>query len=83
MTFEFFNSLSYRQQTELVLQGTFLADRLTDEHYVKLYNVHTFYVEVFFEDSTHLITNFRAFRNEDHLLWPYLCQLPIAGGLHQ
>jgi hypothetical protein len=72
-----FNTLSYTQKTEAVLRGTFLADRLTEHHYVKLYNVDNFYTEVFFDDRSHLITHFRAFEHI-MLVLPYLTDLMIA-----
>jgi hypothetical protein len=72
-----FNYLGYYEQTEAVLKGTFLADRLTDNYYVKLYHVNGLYVEVFFDDVTHLITHFKALENI-LLAMPYLNELKIA-----
>lgn len=72
-----FNNLNYTEKTEAVLQGTFLADRLNDHFYIKLYNVGSFYVEVFFDDRSHLITHFRAFEHTRFVL-PYLNDLKIA-----
>jgi hypothetical protein len=78
VTSDHFNRLAYREQTEAVLTGTLLADRLHDRHYIKLYNLESFYVEVFFDRNSHLIAHFRAF---DHTLFvlPYLDDLKIAG----
>jgi len=72
-----FKSLNYTQKTEAVLKGTFLADRLTEQAYIKLYNLENFYIEVFFDDRSHLITHFRAFEHTMFVL-PYLDQLKIA-----
>jgi hypothetical protein len=72
-----FNDLSYQEKTEAVLKGDFLADRLIDHHYIKLYNLESFYVEVFFNDCSHLITKFRAFEHTVFVL-PYLNGLKIA-----
>ena len=77
MTSDYFNKLDSQQQTELILTATFLADRLTHDHYIKLYSLDNFYIEVFFDDSTHLITNFRAFEHTMFVL-PYLEKLKIA-----
>jgi len=77
MTSAEFNRLGYYKQIEAVLRGTFLAGRLTDRHYVKLYNLHSFYVEVFYDDRHHLITHFWAFRNTQSVT-PYLNSLKIA-----
>ena len=72
-----FESLNYTQKTEAVLKGTFLADRLTEHEYVKLYNLDNFYIEVFFDDRSHLITHFRSFEHTMFVL-PYLDELKIA-----
>ena len=72
-----FNRLNFREQMDAVLNGTFLAGRLTDDHYIKLYNVHHFYVEVFFDDRNHLITRINAFHHT-HYLTPYLESLEVA-----
>jgi len=77
MTLNFFNALHYTGKTEAVLTVTFLADRLNDQYYIKLYNVNSFYVEVFFDDQNHLITPFRAFDDTTFLL-TYLDELKIA-----
>jgi hypothetical protein len=72
-----FNHLGYRDKTEAVLTAVFLADRLTHDHYVRLYNLDNFYIEVFFDDQTHLIDQFRAFEHTLYVL-PYLQELKIA-----
>ena len=77
MTSDAFNACSFHEKTELVLKGTFLADRLTDHYYVKLYNLENFYVEVFFDDHTHIIVHFRAFENTMFVM-PYIDNLKIA-----
>jgi hypothetical protein len=77
MTSAEFNHLSYHDKTEHVLRGTFLVDRLTKHYYIKLYNVDCFYVEVFFDDESHLITHFRAFEHTMFVV-PYLQDLRIA-----
>lgn len=77
MTYYDFNELDYHQKTERILKGTFLIDRLTDKYYVKLYHVESFYVEVFFDDRSHLITHFMAFAHTQYIL-PYLTNLKIA-----
>ena len=77
MTADLFNELEYNEKMEVTLKGTFLADRLTEHAYVKLYNVGTFYVEMFFDDASHFITHFRVFKNTKFVL-PYLDGLKIA-----
>ena len=77
MSADLFNLLGYNEQMEITLKGTFLADRLTEHAYVKRYNVGNFYVEMFFDDASHLITHFRAFEYTLFVL-PYLDELRIA-----
>jgi hypothetical protein len=77
MTSDEFNCLVYHHKMEAVLQGIFLADRLSEHYYVKLYNLDSFYVEVFYDDRSHLITKFRAFEHTLFVL-PYLNELKIA-----
>ena len=72
-----FNRLNYTEKTEGVLKGVFLADRLSEHHYIKLYNLENFYIEVFFDNRSHLITHFRAFEHTLFVL-PYLEELDIA-----
>ena len=72
-----FTQLNEARKIEAVLDATFLADRLIDEHYVCLYNLDNFYVEVFFDDRTHLISKFRAFEHTLFVL-PYLDDVEIA-----
>lgn len=72
-----FNSLGLLEKTEAMLKGTFLIDRLTEQHYIKLYNLNCFYVEVYFDDSTHLITDIHAFKSTS-MLAPYLDWLSVA-----
>ncbi len=77
MNSEQFNRLNYTKKTEAVLKGTFLADRLSEHHYIKLYNLDNFYIEVFYDDRSHLITHFKAFEHTLFVL-PYLEELQIA-----
>lgn len=77
LTISHFEGLSHYEKTEAILKGAFLADRLTEQHYIKLYNVDNFYVEVLFDDRTHLITEFRAYAHPECVL-PYLQELRMA-----
>jgi hypothetical protein len=71
-----FTLLTDYQKTEAVLKGTFLAERLAGNFYVRLYNLHNFYVEVFFEGRQRLITKFRAFEHTLFVL-PYLDDIQL------
>ena len=65
-TYEF-NCLSLTWKMEALSGATFLMDYLTDDHYIKLYNLSSFYVEVYFDDSTHKISYIRAFKSTLYL----------------
>ena len=82
MTPNSFNALDYTRKTETVLKSVFLADRRSAHAYVKLYSCDNFYIEVFFDNCSHLITHFRAFQHTRWVL-PYLKELriPITGNL--
>jgi len=77
MSSDQFNHLDYYEQMEAVLRGTYLADRLTEHHYVRLYNLDCMYIEAFFDPCSHLITRFRAFENTLFVL-PYLEELHLT-----
>jgi hypothetical protein len=77
MTSNDFNGLNYTQKTETILKGTYLAQSSKDRYYIHLYNVGNFYVEVFYENRSQLITHFRAFENTI-LVVPYLDMPGIA-----
>ena len=77
MTSNEFNNLMYHEKMEAVLKATFLIDRLSEHYYIKLYNLDNFYVEVFYDDHSHLIARFRAFEHTLFLV-PYLENLKIA-----
>jgi len=72
-----FTQLNEAKKIEAVLNATFLAERQTEQHYVCLYNLDNFYIELYFDDRTHEITKFRAF---EHTLFvmPYLEDVEIA-----
>jgi hypothetical protein len=76
MTLKQFNELSDFEKTEIILKGSFLADRQTDDYHIRLYYISTFFVEVFFHNATRLITHFRAFDDVD-LALPYVEDLNV------
>ena len=72
-----FNYLADSEKIEVMSNAVFLGDRLTDTHYIMLYNYNNFYVEVYFDDRTHVISCFKAFYNPEFVL-PYVQDLKIA-----
>lgn len=72
-----FHALPYHHQTETLLKATFLADRLTERYYLRLYHYENFYIEAYFDHRSQLIIHYRAF-TQTALIMPYLDQLEIA-----
>jgi hypothetical protein len=72
-----FHLLPYHHQTETLLKATFLADRVTPQYYVRLYNFDNFYIEAYFDHRSQLIIHYRAFAQTVFVL-PYLEELDIA-----
>jgi len=77
MSSDQFNHLDYYDQMQAVLRGTYLADRLTEHHYLRLYNLEGMYIEACFDSRSHLITRFRAFETTLFVL-PYLEELQLT-----
>jgi hypothetical protein len=49
LTIELYQLLSEQAKAEVIMQGTFLADREENELVVQLYNVGSFYGEVYYD----------------------------------
>lgn len=77
MNVQQFNHLYDHQKTEVVLKAVFLAERMTDEHYIRLYSLGSFYIEVFFNNETQFIEQLTAFKQTDNIL-PYVQDVSIA-----
>jgi hypothetical protein len=63
-----FNLLDEVKQAEVLLQhGVLLTERVYKEFQIVLYQVHHFYVEVYFHKTYEMIQGFRGFENMSHL----------------
>lgn len=69
-----FNVLPENEKANAVWSGTFLADREEDHLKIQLYNLCSFYVEVYYDPDANKILRFRAFSSRDQLT-PYLAQI--------
>ncbi len=58
-------------KADAVWGGNFLGDRKENGLRVQLYSIHTFYVEVFYDEAANKILRFRAFRTTDTLPGAY------------
>lgn len=59
-------------------EGVYLGERLEDDLFVALYQVHDFYVEVYYRFATSEIIKFISFQS-DVMLAPYLNRIQLHG----
>lgn len=72
-----FNLMDEVAQAEILLEhGVLLAERAYKEFKIVLYQVHEFYVEVYFHKTYEMIQGFRGFESIHHLD-PYLAEIDI------
>lgn len=79
MTFQSFNLLNQDQQQKLILKrGSFLDERTLGPYHIMLYQLSSFYVEVYFVTSSGKSAFFRSFQTTEGLQ-PYLDNIDIQG----
>lgn len=78
MTLYEFNGLDEMEQAEAVWEGVFISDREDEEHKILLYQVDSFYVEVFYHKEYNVIRKFRSFSSTEQL-HPYLENINLKG----
>jgi hypothetical protein len=76
MTIYEFIALNEIRQQEAVNEGVYIGDRKDYEHTILLYQVDTFYVEVYYLKKKHKLKRFVPFTTMD-LLEPYLDQIEL------
>ena len=74
LTMEQYQLLSEPEKAEVIIQGTFLADREENGLVVQLYNVGSFYGEVYYDQLTNRILRYRVFEGIQQLT-PYLVHI--------
>lgn len=67
-----------KQHRNLLLYGSCVADRMIGNTHILLFQLHGFYVEVFFNENGDEVINTRSFEDTDELL-PYLEQIDVNG----
>lgn len=77
MTLYGFNQMDEMEQMEAIWDGVFLDDREDNEHEILLYQVDSFYVEVYYHKEFNAIRKFRAFSSIDQLD-PYLDKIDLT-----
>lgn len=76
MTLYQFLAMNEMEQQEAIWQGVHIADREDEEHKILLYQIDSFYVEVFYHVEYNCIRRYRPFASTD-LLEPYLEKMII------
>ncbi len=76
MTLYQFNDLDEMEQAEAVWDAVFVADREDEEHKILLYQIDSFYVEVYYHSEYNVIRRFRSFSSTDQLQ-PYLDKIKL------
>ena len=77
MTLHQFTTLNEFEQHNAVLDGVHIGDRPRGRYWILLYQLDSFYVEVFYDARKDAIVGFRPFRSVGQLS-PYLKQIDIS-----
>jgi hypothetical protein len=79
MTLYEFNALTDTDKANTVWNdGEFVGDRLQEFYNVLLYQVHAFYVELFYNPEANEIVHLRSFSSTDQVE-PYLTKIDLQG----
>lgn len=78
MTLKQFKALSKEAQQKMVMKnGVFLADRYTPHITIVLYQLHGFYIELYFHSENNQLTWVKCFDSIDDLE-PYLSEIDLS-----
>ena len=77
MTLRDFIAMDEMEQQEAIWEGIHIADRSDEEHNILLYQIDSFYVEVFYHREYNVIRRYRPFIETEQLK-PYLGQIDIS-----
>jgi len=77
MTLYEFNLLDEMEQAEAVWEGVHIGEREDEEHKILLYQIDSFYVEVFYHKEYNVIRRFRSFASMEQLE-PYLGKMDLS-----
>jgi hypothetical protein len=65
------------EQQEAIWEGVHIDERTDLEHWILLYHLGDFYVEVFYHKAKNVIVKYNAFKTTERLK-PYLNQIDIS-----
>ena len=77
MTLYEFIKMEESEQAEAVWNGVFVADREDEEHRILLYQIESFYVEVYYHKKHNAIISFSSFSSIEKLD-AYLDKIPLS-----
>jgi hypothetical protein len=77
MTLYQFRALSEIEQQQVMWNGIHIADRAEGAHRIVLYQMDSFYIEVFYNHENNQVDRYRAFCSIEQLS-PYLKQIDIS-----
>jgi hypothetical protein len=77
MTLYQFRTLSEVKQQQVMWNGIHIADRIQGTYRIVLYQMDSFYIEVFYNHENNNIDRYRAFYSIEQLR-PYLAQIDIT-----
>jgi hypothetical protein len=69
------------EQQEAIWDGVLVADREDEEHKILLYQIDSFYVEVYYHKEYNVIRKYRSFASTEQLE-PYLRKIDLAKKLN-
>ena len=78
MTLLQFNSLDEMEQAEIVWASPHIGERFDAQCSILLYQVDSFYVEVYYDREYNIIRRLKSFASTDQLR-PYLDELNLKG----
>ena len=76
MTLYEFSKLAADEKAEVVWDGALVGDRTDDVYNILLYQVNSFYVEVYYQKKRNVIKRIRSFSSTDQLQ-PYLEKMDV------
>jgi hypothetical protein len=77
MTLFKFRTLDENGKQEAIFNGVHIAERADDEHWILLYQLDNFYVEVYYHQTKKVIVKYTPFKATERLS-PYLRQIDIS-----
>jgi len=78
LTLYHFNELNENDKARATWEGVFLAHREDGVYRILLYQIDSFYVEVYYDKEKNVLIKFKSFLTT-RLLDPYLDQIEIEG----